>query len=402
MKTKMLGAGDIVEAAQIIMRGGLVAVPTETVYGLAGNGLDEAAVRRIYDVKGRPEVKPLALMVPNFDSGSKFFAEPSQAAATLADAFWPGPLTLVAKAADGIPDIVRAGQGTIALRCPNHLMTLWLLEELSVPLAAPSANPSGRSSPKTAAEVLEYFDGEVDAILDGGRCELGLESTILDVGTRPLAVLRQGALPSAEIFAELERNMRIIGITGPTGAGKTTALGVLSELGGAVLDCDALYHELLAANRELVAEIEARFPGTATGGSVDRKKLGSVVFGDPAALLDLNAITHRYIGAEIGRRISDFAASGYPATAIDAIALIEGGLAKRCEAVIGILATGDERIRRIMEREGIGREYAESRVNAQKGDDYFRQNCDIIIENDGDLASFREKCRFVFANYTGG
>ena len=399
METKILRKGDIQVAAEIIMSGGLVAVPTETVYGLAGNALNEDAVKCIYDVKGRPEIKPLSLMVPDTTAISKYFRTPPPAAARFAHLFWPGPLTLVSVAADGIPDIVRAGADTIALRCPQHPLTLKLLEALPVPLAAPSANPSGAPSPKTADEVLSYFNGEIDAILDGGPCGIGLESTILDLDRTPPVILRRGALSSDDIFEALRSSMKTVGITGPTGAGKTTALSVLNNLGGAVLDCDKLYHELLESDTAMVAEIENRFPGTTAGGSVDRKLLGSLVFNEPEALLDLNAITHRYIASEVARRLDSFASAGFPVTAIDAIALIESGIAKKCDDVVGILAIGDERIRRIVAREGIDREYAEKRVRAQKDDSYFRENCSIIIENDGDIASFRNKCSIVFSRF---
>ena len=132
---------NISAAADIIKSGGLVAVPTETVYGLAGNGLDVAAVERIYEVKGRPAVKPLALMVPGKGAMELYCENIPEAAFALADRFWPGPLTIVLKAKDIVPDIVRAGGETVGLRCPDHPMTLELLEKSGLPFAAPSANP---------------------------------------------------------------------------------------------------------------------------------------------------------------------------------------------------------------------------------------------------------------------
>lgn len=159
METKRI-TENIGDAAAILRRGGLVAVPTETVYGLAGNGLDEKAVAEIYEVKGRPAVKPLSLMVPD-ESAMELYCEnvPPQAHA-LARRFWPGPLTIVMKAKAHIPPIVLAGGTTVGLRCPDHPLTLSLLRESGLPLAAPSANPSGEASPKTAEQVMAYFDGK--------------------------------------------------------------------------------------------------------------------------------------------------------------------------------------------------------------------------------------------------
>ena len=176
--------------------------------------------------------------------------------------------------------------------------------------------------------------------------------------------------------------MKVIGITGPTGAGKTTALGEIEKLGGCVLDADAVYHQLLGHDPALQGELEARFgPLRDKAGQIDRKKLGNVVFRDPAALADLNAITHRFIGEEIDRQLSAARAEGRSAAAIDAIALIESGLGDRCDAVVGVIAPAELRVRRIMVREGIPEDYAWKRVNAQQGEEFFRAHCDYLLEN---------------------
>ena len=167
MKTEVIRE-NISEAAELIRRGALVAVPTETVYGLAGSGFDEAAVERIYEVKGRPEVKPLSLMVPGPEAFEKCCTEVPEAARTLAARFWPGPLTIVLPARPEIPRVVLAGGSTVGLRCPDHPLTLELLRQCGLPLAAPSANPSGEPSPKTAQQVLSYFEGKMEAVIDGG------------------------------------------------------------------------------------------------------------------------------------------------------------------------------------------------------------------------------------------
>ena len=395
METKIFhGAAD--EAAEIIKTGGLVAVPTETVYGLAGNGLDEEAVKQIYEVKGRPQVKPLSLMVPGAEAMDRYCEDVPQGARLLAERFWPGPLTIVLKAKDFIPSIVLAGGDTVGLRCPDHPMTLELLKKAGVPFAAPSANPSGEESPKTAQKVWDYFSGRIEGIIDGGECGIGRESTIISMAQKPYRILRQGALAEKEIASALTEGLTILGITGGTGCGKTTALRTLEELGALIIDCDAVYHGLLIENKEMLAEIDSAFPGVVTGGVLDRKALGAVVFSDAEALARLNGITHSYVGREIDRLLESWAMSGGRLAAIDAIELFGGNLACRCKATFAVLADRDKRIERIMARDGITREYAALRVDAQKPDSYFEEKCDYILKNNSTEEEFREKCRSKF------
>lgn len=395
METKIFhGAAD--EAAEIIKTGGLVAVPTETVYGLAGNGLDEEAVKQIYEVKGRPQVKPLSLMVPGAEAMDRYCEDVPQGARLLAERFWPGPLTIVLKAKDFIPSIVLAGGDTVGLRCPDHPMTLELLKKAGVPFAAPSANPSGEESPKTAQKVWDYFSGKIEGIIDGGECGIGRESTIISMAQKPYRILRQGALAEKEIASALTEGLTILGITGGTGCGKTTALRTLEELGALIIDCDAVYHGLLIENKEMLAEIDSAFPGVVTGGVLDRKALGAVVFSNTEALARLNSITHSYVGREIDRLLESWALSGGRLAAIDAIELFGGNLARRCKATFAVLADRDKRIERIMARDGITREYAALRVDAQKPDSYFEEKCDYILKNNSTEEEFREKCRSKF------
>ena len=384
------------EAAGIIRRGGLVAVPTETVYGLAGNGLNESAVREIYEVKGRPAIKPLSLMVPDESAMEQYCEDVPQQAYALAEKFWPGPLTIVLKAKKAIPSIVLAGGETVGLRCPDHPLTLSLLRQCGLPLAAPSANPSGEASPKTAEQVLSYFDGKIDAVIDGGPCGVGRESTLIDLSRAPYRILREGALPPETIADALVQNLTIIGITGPSGVGKTTALTELSSLGALVLDCDALYHELLENDAELLSDLEEAYPGTVRSGRLDRVALGKIVFAEPEKLALLNKITHRFVSREVDKRLRDFAMGGGELAAIDAVELISAGIAERCDAVVGVLSEREKRIGRIMRRDGISREAAERRVDAQKPDEYYKENCTHILLNNADADRFSADCRALF------
>ena len=383
---------DIDTAARILRSGGLVAVPTETVYGLAGNALDEQAVRRIYEVKGRPEVKALSMMVPDADALERWCVDVPRCAHALARRFWPGPLTIVLRSGDAVPVLTRAGGETVGLRCPDHPLTLALLREAGVPLAAPSANPSGAPSPKTADEVLAYFDGSIDAVLDGGRCGIGRESTIVDLSAPPYRILRQGALPAAEVLDALREALTVIGITGGTGSGKTTALNVLRGRGALILDCDEIYHELTVRSPALRAELIGRFGPVYDGDTLNRKALGAVVFSDPAALLDLNAITHKYVSDELTRRLTDFAVNGGTLAAIDAIGLLDIEYGRKTAFNVAVTAPTEDRVRRLMQREGITRDYALQRIRAQKSDEYFAKNCDYVLENTGTRGEFEHKC----------
>ena len=196
--------------------------------------------------------------------------------------------------------------------------------------------------------------------------------------------------------------MKIIGITGPTGAGKTTALRALADLGACIIDADAVYHQLLEGSAPLREALTARFGASILddGGKIDRKRLGNLVFGDPEALAGLNAITHRFVEEEIVRLEEEAAREGCPAVAIDAIALIESGVAGRCDAVVGVLAPKELRIRRIMAREGIPEDYARRRVEAQREDEFYRTSCGYLLENngEGDEAAFAARARILFAS----
>ena len=194
---------ELSRAAEVIRNGGLVAVPTETVYGLAANAFDPDAVQRIYDVKGRPEYKPISLLISGMEDVERLAVNIPGEAKLLAERFWPGPLTMVLRKDRSVPEIVTAGGDTVGLRCPDHPQTLGLIKLAGLPLAAPSANPSGSESPKDFDKVMEYFDGKIDCAIDGGRCSVGSESTILDMTTYPFRIIRQGSLPREKLASIL-------------------------------------------------------------------------------------------------------------------------------------------------------------------------------------------------------
>ena len=191
---------DVLEqAAATLRRGGLVAFPTETVYGLGADALSETAVRRIYRAKERPDDNPLIVHVESLAAAEKVAAWVPPLARELAEQWWPGPLTLVLEADPGVPGITTGGLATVALRVPDHPVALALLQAAGVPVAAPSANRSGRPSPTSAQHVLDDLQDLVDVILDGGDCGVGVESTVVDArGDTPI-VLREGAVTREQL-----------------------------------------------------------------------------------------------------------------------------------------------------------------------------------------------------------
>ena len=206
MKTLMLSAEkreDVALAAKLIREGRLVAIPTETVYGLGANGMDAGAVLHIFEAKGRPQDNPLILHISEPREMENICHDIPQAAWLLAERFWPGPLTMVLPVRDNVPKRTTAGLDTVAVRCPKTAAARELIRLAGVPVAAPSANRSGKPSTTTAAHVLHDMDGRIDAILDGGACEVGVESTIVDLtGERP-RLLRPGGITPEELKALL-------------------------------------------------------------------------------------------------------------------------------------------------------------------------------------------------------
>ena len=517
----------IQQAAAILRHGGLLGIPTETVYGLGANALDETAVLHIFEAKGRPQDNPLILHVPDADWLELYCHDIPPVAYTLAERFWPGPLTMILPRRDIVPLRTTGGLETVGVRCPNHPMTLAIIREAGIPVAAPSGNTSGRPSPTTAQHMLEDMDGKINGIVDGGPCSVGVESTIIDLTVTPPRLLRPGGLPlealeevlgtvavdkavrqkladgeqakapgmkyrhyapkapvtvitgtpgasAAYIAAHLTKHSGVIcfdeyaplfeghtihrlgpagdklaqaqhvfdalrtfngtdvteifaqcpdegglglavgnrlkkaagfhvieaprplivGITGPTGAGKTSALRALEQLGGCVLDCDAIYHDMLRSDDGLRRAITDAFGRVfAADGQLDRQKLGTLVFGDPQQLERLNTIIYAHLPWELERRM---AASPAPIIGIDAINLVESGLSKLCDRTLAVLAPVEDRIRRIMARDGISDEYARLRVAAQKDDAFYRTHCTDILENTSAAPEAFQKTALLF------
>lgn len=514
------------DAAAILRRGGLLGIPTETVYGLGADALNEDAVSRIFLAKGRPQDNPLIIHVPDASWLGSYCRDVPPAAYQLAERFWPGPLTMILPRRDIVPLQTTGGLETVGVRCPNHPVTLAIIEAAGVPIAAPSGNTSGRPSPTTAAHMIEDMDGRIDGIVDGGPCTVGVESTIIDLTVTPPRLLRPGGLPLESlrqvlgevavdkavtgllaagerprapgmkyrhyaphapvtvVTGEPERSARriqgllsdtagvicfneyaplfpghiihklgpaadksaqarhvfdalrtfdgtdvteifaqcpddgglglavanrlkkaagfhlidadrplIVGLTGGTGAGKTSALAALEDLGGTVLDCDAVYHQMLRTDPALREAITAAFgPVFCPDGSLDRQKLGTLVFSDHAALDRLNAIVYEYLPPELLRR-----AQGHTLVGLDAISLMESGLGRLCACTVAVLAPAEDRVRRIMARDGISEDYARLRISAQQPDVFYRERCSHILENNcATPAQFREQARIFF------
>ena len=514
------------DAAAILRRGGLLGIPTETVYGLGADALNEDAVSRIFLAKGRPQDNPLIIHVPDASWLERYCRDVPPAAYRLAERFWPGPLTIILPRRDIVPLQTTGGLETVGVRCPNHPVTLAIIEAADVPIAAPSGNTSGRPSPTTAAHMIEDMDGRIDGIVDGGPCTVGVESTIIDLTVTPPRLLRPGGLPLESlrqvlgegavdkavtgllsagerprapgmkyrhyaphapvtvVTGEPERSARriqgllsdtagvicfdeyaplfpghiihklgpaadksaqarhvfdalrtfdgtdvteifaqcpddgglglavanrlkkaagfhlidadrplIVGLTGGTGAGKTSALAALEDLGGTVLDCDAVYHQMLRTDPALREAITAAFgPVFCPDGSLDRQKLGTLVFSDHAALDRLNAIVYEYLPPELLRR-----AQGHTLVGLDAISLMESGLGRLCACTVAVLAPAEDRVRRIMARDGISEDYARLRISAQQPDAFYRERCSHILENNcATPAQFRDQARIFF------
>lgn len=211
-----LVAADVERALSVVRAGGLVAMPTETVYGLAADASQEAAVRRIFAAKGRPADHPVIVHIASGDDVGTWAARVPDSAATLIEACWPGPLTLLLPRAAAVLDVVTGGRDTVGIRVPAHPLTTLLLQRLAGGLAAPSANRFGHVSPTTPAHVMADLGDAIDMVLDGGPCPVGVESTIVDCSVDPPQILRPGGIPTEQVLELL--GGRVATATGPSRA----------------------------------------------------------------------------------------------------------------------------------------------------------------------------------------
>jgi L-threonylcarbamoyladenylate synthase len=217
-------SGDVNAAVAVLRRGGLVAIPTETVYGLAADASNESAVRRVFAAKGRPADHPLIVHIADASAMDEWAASVPPAARLLADACWPGPLTVLVPRADHVLSVVTGGRDTVGLRVPAHPLAQQLLRAFGGGLAAPSANRFGRVSPTTAQHVLDDLGDDVDFVLDGGACPVGVESTIVDCTDDPPQLLRPGGIPAEHVAAVLGGNDHPEALAGPSGPSRASGM----------------------------------------------------------------------------------------------------------------------------------------------------------------------------------
>lgn len=503
---------DIAKAGALLREGGLVAIPTETVYGLAANGLNGEAVKRIYEAKGRPSDNPLILHISRISQLSPLVKEVPEAARKLARAFWPGPLTMILPKSDLVPPEVSGGLSTVAVRFPAHPVARAVIEAAGVPLAAPSANLSGRPSPTSFAHVKEDLFGRVNALLDGGDCGVGLESTVITLADGLPRILRPGGVtlsqlqevlgevevdpavlhrmepgakaaspgmkyqhysPRAEVLmvdassrefcdyvnrkkdchalcfeedlpflevpavsfgsrydreeqahklfsalhgldeigakrayarmpsktgvglAVYNRLVRaagfrlenpcghlIVGLTGPSGAGKSTVGALLREAGCAVIDCDSLTRSPEVYDRECVVRLQAAFgEDVAPGGVLNRSLLAERAFASPEGRDSLAAITFPRILGKLRQLILEEEQQGKKVIVLDAPTLFESGLDFDCARILVVTAPQEERLVRILRRDGITKEEALRRFSAQQPEEFYVRRADYVVAN---------------------
>ena len=290
MKTRVFtdnSPENIAAAADIIRTGGLLGIPTETVYGLGANALNEEAVLHIFEAKGRPQDNPLIIHVPDESWLERYCMDVPESAYALAAAFWPGPLTMILPRRSIVPLRTTGGLETVGVRCPDHPVTLAVIRAAGVPIAAPSGNLSGRPSPTSAADMLEDMDGRIDAVFDGGPCGVGVESSILDLTVTPPRLLRAGGLPLEALQSVLGEVLVDKCITQPVAPGeKPKAPGmkyrhyapkapVTVLCGDAAKSADYIRAHAQAGDGVICfSEFAAGFPGLLVHdlGSVDNKR----------------------------------------------------------------------------------------------------------------------------------
>ncbi len=499
----------IAAAAKLLKGGGIVAIPTETVYGLAASAYDNEAIKKVFIAKGRPQDNPLIVHIAELCDLDNIVIELPEEAKRLAERFWPGPLTMVLKRTEKIADGVSAGLDTVAVRMPENAVARAVIRESGLPLAAPSANLSGSPSPTSAEHVVADLDGRIDAVIMSGECSVGVESTVVSLAVKPPRLLRPGRVtveelseilpdlvmdsavlnelkegekaaspgmmykhysPKTEVFlveaeeddfcrfvngkkdagaicffedegkisrptvvighaddeAEQAKNIFdalrktdtlgvksvyvhapkksgvglavynrliraagfkvirlpfIIGLTGPTGAGKTTACREAEKLGYYVINCDKTARKATENTECLKALSDAFGEGVLDEkGVLIRSRLARRAFKDAESTELLNKTIFPFITAVLENEI---ALSGHNKILLDAPTLYESGIDSICSAVIVITADKKTRLSRILARDKITEEAAMLRINAGKPDEFYKQRTPNIIYSDG-------------------
>lgn len=524
----------IEKAGEMLRSGGLVAIPTETVYGLAANALDGEAVKKIFLAKGRPQDNPLIVHVADISQIPPLVKKMDERVYALAEKYWPGPLTVIMEKSAIIPDEVSAGLDTVAVRIPSNPVANAVIRAAGVPLAAPSANSSGKPSPTRASHVIEDMDGKIDMIIDAGKSEIGVESTVVTLAEGKPRLLRPGGItleqleevlgetlvdkavfsklgggekasspgmkykhyaPKAEVtilkgslesaaqfvnslgedvcvmcfdgesgrfncrcieygaehdslsqaekifdalrrvdemgcekayvrcpsangvglavynrllrsaafrVKNLESRMPVIGLTGQTGAGKTTVSAYLAEQGFYVIDTDILARKAVE-NKDVLLSLCEEFGNDILlpDGSLDRKKTAQRAFASKEKTRALNDITHPVITAMVHIELEKAQVQGAKGAVIDAAALLESPITQLCTVTASVLAPLEERLERIIKRDGITREQAMLRISAQYPDEYYKEKTDIIIENANNSDYRKDVARLIETCYKG-
>ncbi len=508
MKTKILSTSeyDIKLAGEIIAMGGLVAFPTETVYGLGADALNDDAVKSIYTAKGRPSDNPLIVHIADKDDIIPLVREVTPKAQALIDKFFPAPLTIILPKSEKVGSVVSGGLDTVAIRMPENETARALIKAAGCPVAAPSANTSGLPSPTKARYVIDDMSGKIDAVIEGGDCEFGVESTVITLATETPTILRPGAVtkemieavigkvevakavlegmtndevaaspgmkykhyaPKARIIivnadkteyekfvnskkdcfalcfeddkvtipkvtfgkenddlsqakelfdalrqldekgakkvyariphttgvgmAVYNRLIRaaafsiidltkpfFIGLTGPSGAGKGFVCEHLKRLGFNIINSDDVVKNIYKKNLPLLRKLADIFGNDIIkNNEVDKNKLGEIVFSDSKKLETLNSIVHPEVIAKCEQLAK-------PLAVLDAPQLFEAKAQNKCNTVITVMANKELRAKRITERDGISTEKAIERINAQLSEEYYINNADYVIYNDGE------------------
>lgn len=520
------------EAARLLRDGQLVAIPTETVYGLAADALNPQAVASIFTAKERPMDNPLIVHIADIADWDGLVKDIPDNARRLAEAYWPGPLTIILPAANHIPNEVRGGLSTVAVRFPADPVAQAVILHSGCPLAAPSANRSGSPSPTNAARVMEDMTGRIAAVLDGGDSAVGVESTVISLcGDKP-RLLRPGGItpemleeilgpieideavthalktgataaspgmkykhyaPKAQVhmvkgtakayvdyvnahaadgvaalcfeedvphlhvpcvayghrehpleqahclfdalrqldelkattvYAACPRpqgvglavynrliraaafriinTIRVVGLTGPTGAGKSCVAECFREKGVPIVDADRVARQVTEPHTDCLSALCEAFGDTILNadGTLNRRELATLAFATPENAERLNRITHPAIMAAIKQQLEDLADDGHPLAVLDAPLLYEAGADALCDRIIAVTAPAETRLSRIMARDGITREAATRRMSAQPNDEFYTREGVTVLVNNTTCEELKAKARTIVTDET--